>query len=238
MNALLVQNGDANIIITATCDPIILTARALHSPSLLTAILTTKYESPSPPISNDDPFHIPQEYTGQFISVVSPQRVLAREASCSQFDAKLESPGRFNPKSRQERRLQNLLPDVARRRKAEMQNPFDTQPTAEYSRHSSVARDIRQTSVLQEVRGMSVLSDTTRLSTMEIQTKEAVKQTVVAALRLHSIGNGDADYKGLISHTVHAAMFALRGKVRAGKMIGIGEMGSVVEELLDIFLNK
>lgn len=236
MNALLIQNGDTNIIITASGNPINLTARALQSPSLLNVILTTKYEHPSPPMSNDDPFFIPQEYTGQFIPVISPQRVLAREASCSQFDAKLESPGRFNPKSRQERRLQNLLPAVARRRKAEMQNPFDTQPL-EYSRHSSVARDIRQTT--QDGRAMSVVSDMSRLSTtMEIQTKEAVKQTVVAALRLHSIGSGDVDYKGLISHTVHAAMFALRGKVRAGKMIGMGEMGTVVEGLLDIFLNK
>jgi hypothetical protein len=234
-NAVLLQTPETHLIITAHSTPAILIARTLHPPSLLTAALTTKYESPSPPPQNDDPFHIPQEHTGQFISVISPHRVLAREASCSQFDAKLESPGRINAKTRRERRVQNLLPDIARRRKAEMENPFsgDTvNASQERSRHSSVARDVRQGSVVSDI------SVGSRLSTVEIQTKEAVKQTVVAALRLHSIGSGDPDYKGLISHTVHAAMFALRGKLKARKIVGMGEMGGVVEGLLDIFLKR
>ena len=232
-NGLLLQTPETHLIITAHSTPVILIARALHPPSLLTAVLTTKYESPSPPPSNDDPFHIPQEYSGQFLSVLSPQRVLAREASCSQFDAKLESPGRINAKGRRERRVQNLLPDIARRRKAEMENLFTLENASqERSRHSSVAREVRQGSVVSET------SVGSRLSTVEIQTKEAVKQTVVAALRLHSIGSGDPDYKGLISHTVHAAMFALRGKLKAGKIVGMGEMGGVVEGLLDIFLRR
>lgn len=71
---------------------------------------------------------------------------------------------------------------------------------------------------------------------VEAQTREVVKQTVVAALRLHSISSGDADYKGLIGQCVNGAMFALRAKLRAGKAVGIAEIGSVVEGLLDIFL--
>jgi hypothetical protein len=71
---------------------------------------------------------------------------------------------------------------------------------------------------------------------VEAQTKEVVKQTVVAALRLHSISSGDADYKALVGQCVNGAMFALRGKLRSGKTVGIAEIGSVVEGLLDIFL--
>lgn len=73
---------------------------------------------------------------------------------------------------------------------------------------------------------------------LEAQTKEVVKQTVMAALRLHSISSADADYKGLVGQCVNGAMFALRVKLRAGKSVGIGEIGSVVEGLLDIFLTK
>jgi len=73
---------------------------------------------------------------------------------------------------------------------------------------------------------------------LEAQTREVVKQTVVAALRLQSISSDDADYKGLIGQCVNGAMFALRGKLRAGKGVGIAEIGNVVEGLLDIFIAK
>jgi len=75
------------------------------------------------------------------------------------------------------------------------------------------------------------------VSSLEIQTREVVKQTVVAALRLHSIQSGDADYKGLISQCVGGTMFALRSKLKAGKTIGMGEIGVTVEKLLDVFLS-
>ena len=71
---------------------------------------------------------------------------------------------------------------------------------------------------------------------MEAQTREVVKQTVAAALRLHSLSSADADYKGLVGQCVNGAMFALRGKLKAGKAVGIAEIGRVVEGLLDIFL--
>jgi len=72
----------------------------------------------------------------------------------------------------------------------------------------------------------------------EIQTREAVKQTVVAALRLHCVSSSDGDYKALIGQCVQGAMFALRGKLREGKSVGMGEIGGIVEGLLDIFLTS
>jgi len=123
-----------------------------------------------------------------------------------------------------------------------MENPFGRVrqgSVARDIRQGSVARDSRQGSVARDVRQGSISREASvipRLSTVEIQTKEAVKQTVIAALRLHSISPSDTDYKGLISHTVTASMFALRGKLKSGKVVGMGEIGSVVEGLLDIFL--
>jgi hypothetical protein len=73
---------------------------------------------------------------------------------------------------------------------------------------------------------------------LESQTREAVKQTVFAALRLHSVSPTEPDYKLLITHTVTAAMFSLRTKMRQGKNVGMGEIGGVVEGLLDIFIQK
>ena len=72
----------------------------------------------------------------------------------------------------------------------------------------------------------------------EIQTREAVKQTVVAALRLHCVSSSDGDYKALIGQCVQGAMFALRGKLREGKSVGMGEIGGIVEGLLEIFLKS
>jgi hypothetical protein len=222
------------------------------------------------------------EIAGQFISVVSPQRMLAREASCSQFDAKLESPGRVNPKGRRERRVQSLLPDIARRRKAEMEmgvdssmqvdkgsrvvklegmemeNPFESrvrQTSVVRGREASVVRG-RETSVLRgretsiararEPSGARTIrekqpspsrsSSASTTTTTETQTKQAVKQTVLSALRLHSIPSTHPDHKLLISHTVTAAMFALRHKTRGGKIAGMGEIGGVVEGILEVFL--
>ena len=65
-----------------------------------------------------------------------------------------------------------------------------------------------------------------------------MKQTVIAALRLHSMSSVDGDYKALINHTVNATMFALRGKLQDGKNVGMGEIGSIVESLLEIFLKN
>lgn len=72
----------------------------------------------------------------------------------------------------------------------------------------------------------------------EIQTREAVKQTVVAALRLHCVSSSDGDYKALIGQCLQGAMFALRGKLREGKSVGMGEIGGIVEGLLEIFLKS
>jgi len=120
----------------------------------------------------------------------------------------------MNPKTRQKRRVENLLPEIAKRRKAELEDAFASQSRS-HSRESSVIS----------------------VSSLEIQTKEVVKQTVVAALRLHSIQSGDADYKSLISQCVAGTMFALRSKLKAGKAIGMGEIGVTVEKLLDVFLS-
>lgn len=185
--------------------------------------LNLKCEPPSPLAAQQlvahqiNPFQAPSSppFAGQLISVLSPKRVTAREASCSQFDAKLESPSRINAKSRRERRVQSLLPDLARRRKAELENPFSNDQTRQNnSRESTVGPPV-----------------------LEVQTREAVKQTVVAALRLHSISSSDGDYKTLISQCVGATMFALRGKLQGGKCVGMGEIGGIVEGLLKIFLN-
>jgi Sld7 C-terminal domain len=204
--------------------------------------------------------------------VVSPQRISAREASCSQFDAKLDSPGRNNVKVRRERRVQSLLPDIARRRKAELENPFATQgregsivPSQERSRQSSIVLSgrnregsviasqersrrgsivhsqerSRQESMVPSERSRQDTQEGSLIpppsTTLEIQTKEVVKQTVIAALRLHSISPSDEDYKPLINQTVNSTMFALRGKFRVGKSVGMGEIGSIVEGLLEIF---
>lgn len=248
--------------------------------------------------------------------MVSPQRLLAREASCSQFDAKLESPGRMNAKGRRERRVQSLLPDIARRRKAEleiistntgmnisasdgimfagersqsmkmevdMRNPFESeaenrvrQNSLVKGRESSIlsrdregnivskiresnvlgnprdqcisrSRDAsRQGSILHTTREQSISRDhslppssasiSTPVSSTETQTRQAIKQTVIAALRLHSIPPSNLDYKLLVSHTVTAAIFALREKLQGGGIVGMGEIGAVVEGLLEVFL--
>jgi Sld7 C-terminal domain len=224
-SSLFLTTTESNILITAhpQSTHVNLLARALHPPSLLTPSLNVKCEPSSPlPLQQfiahqTDPFQAPSSppFAGQLVSVLSPKRVIAREASCSQFDAKLESPSRINAKSRQERRVQSLLPDLARRRKAELDNPFSNDRLRQNnSRESSVG-----------------------VSLSEVQTKEAVKQTVVAALRLHSISPSDGDYKALINQCVGATMFALRGKLQCGKCVGMGEIGGIVEGLLKIFLN-
>ena len=207
------------------------------------------------------------ECEGQFLSVLSPQRISAREASCSQFDAKLESPGRNNLKVRRERRVQSLLPDIARRRKAELENPFALQkgsrqgsivPSRERKMTVAPAQERQQSAVPSQAgsrqRSAGPSQESSRQgsssekrhaihegsiapSPVEVQTKAVVKQTVIAALRLHSMSPSDADYRGLINETVNAVMFALRVKLREGKTVGMGEIGSVVESLLEIFLN-
>jgi hypothetical protein len=232
--AILLASEDSSILITAQANPphTILLGRALHPANLLAPALYTKRESPSPP-PPENPFLSAPTFAGQFISVVSPQR---GETSCSQFDAKLESPGRVDAKTRRERQIQNLLPDIARRRKAELENPL---------RLGSVARETS----LPRTREGSVVSRTTevsaartretsivRPSALEMQTKQVVKQTVLAALRLHSISTGEADYKLLVNHTVAATMFALRQKMQSGKSVGMGEIGGIVEGLLELFV--
>ena len=186
---------------------------------------------------------------------MSPQK---RETSSSQFDAKLESPGRVDAKSRRERRVQSLLPDIARRRKAELEDlgreGFPRTEcegsTTSHRRQPSLGERVRDMSVSQRIREGSVQrsrdgsvvrigregSVVPRSSALETQTKQAVKQTVLAALRLHSISPTDADYKLLASHTITASMFALRHKMRSGKSVGMGEIGNVVEGILDIFV--
>jgi hypothetical protein len=263
-HTLLLTTTETNILIIATLvsSHSTLLARALHPISLLTPSLTVKRESPSPPPPpQQNPFQPSSpQFVGQFISVVSPQRISAREASCSQFDAKLDSPGRNNVKVRRERRVQSLLPDIARRRKAELENPFATQgregsivPSQERSRQGSIVlsgRNRERSVIASDERsrqGSMVPSERSRQdtregslipppsTTLEIQTKEVVKQTVIAALRLHSISPSDKDYKPLINQTVNSTMFALRGRFRVGKSVGMGEIGSIVEGLLEIF---
>jgi hypothetical protein len=258
-------------------------ARLLQPPTLLQNSLSIKHESPPPPSpsTNVNPFDaIRPAIVGQILPVLSPQRVLAREASVTQFDAKLESPGRVNAKRRRERRVQSLLPDIARRRKAEMESQSQSQSQSQgqsQTRSQSVCEDdamaetqrcdtggrSRQESVASQAsqppssrpvslsressqqgtllpptttRDSSVAPPPPRLTPLELQTKEAVKQTVIAALRLHSVSPADADYKALIQHTVLSTMFALRGKLRGGRSCGMGEIGGVVEGLLEIYL--
>lgn len=250
--SLLLTTPDANILITCQNHSThsTLLARSLHPPSLLTPSLSIKRESPSPP-PQPNPFDSSVQFAGQFIPVVSPQQISAREASCSQFDAKLDSPGRNNVKVRRERRVHSLLPDIARRRKAELENPFVSQSGPMRSRQGCIVASqdrSRQGSLVpsqERSRQGSIVSErrsTTREgsivpSTLEIQTKEVVKQTVIAALRLQSISSSDGDYKALINQSVSAAMFALRGKLRQGRNVGMGEIGSIVESLLEIFLS-
>lgn len=178
--------------------------------------------------------------------MASPRR---REKSCVQFDAKLESPGRVDAKSRRERRVQNLLPDIAKRRRAELDEKRHgsvarTREGSVVGRESSVVPNVsressgvkREGSVVPKVNRQG--SVVPRPNILESQTREAVKQTVVAALRLHSISPAESDYKLLITHTVTAAMFSLRTKMRTGKNVGMVEIGGVVEGLLDIFIQK
>lgn len=120
-----------------------------------------------------------------------------------------------------------------------MENPFASQTGPIRSRQGSILASqerSRQGSVISERRS-TTREGSIIPSTLEIQTKEVVKQTVIAALRLHSISSSDGDYKALINQSVNATMFALRGKLRDGKNIGMGEIGSIVERLLEIFLS-
>jgi hypothetical protein len=225
-HTLLLTTPETNTLIIATLDPTTtltsLHAQSLHPPTLLTPSLTIKHESPEPS-SFTNPFPVADRegspelpFAGQFLAVVSPARISAREANCSQFSAKLESPHRKDARGRQERRVQSLLhADITRRRKQE----------------TFVKRE-------DSVPPSSSVSSSSAAGAVEAQTREVVTQTVVAGLRLHSISAADVDYKGLIGQCVNGAMFALRGKLRAGKNVGIGEIGNVVEGLLDIFLSK
>ena len=70
------------------------------------------------------------------------------------------------------------------------------------------------------------------------KTMVVVKQTVVAALRLHCVSSVDEDYKALVGQCVTGTMFALRGKLRQGESVGMGEIGAIVEGLLEIFLRN
>jgi len=244
--ALLLTTPEANILIITTLDSTTslssLHAKSLHPPTLLTPSLRIKHESPGPS-SLANPFLATPSgregspnppFAGQFLAVVSPARISAREASCSQFSAKLESPHRRDNKARQERRVQSLLhADITRRRKQEsLFLKREGSVISGKSRESSVMREasMAPSSTSGSSTGVAVA--------LEAQTKEVVKQTVVAALRLQSISPTDADYKGLIGQCVNGAMFALREKLRAGKSVGIAEIGSVVEGLLDIFIAK
>ena len=120
-----------------------------------------------------------------------------------------------------------------------MENPFASQTGPIRSRQGSIVASqerSRQGSIISERRS-TTREGSIIPSTLEIQTKEVVKQTVIAALRLHSISSSDGDYKALINQSVNATMFALRGKLRDGKNVGMGEIGSIVERLLEIFLS-
>lgn len=74
-------------------------------------------------------------------------------------------------------------------------------------------------------------------STLEVQTREVVKSTVIAALRLRSVSSAEGDYKAIVSNTVTSTIFALRSKLRTGKVVGIAEIGGIVEKLLEVFLD-
>jgi len=82
--------------------------------------------------------------------------------------------------------------------------------------------------------GTAVMTTTRKV---EIQTKEAVRQITVAALRLRGVED-DVEYGGLVNMTVQAGMFALRGKVKTAKTVGMGEIGDVVDSLLKLFLDR
>ena len=92
------------------------------------------------------------------------------------------------------------------------------------AREGSIVRTVREGSVVRK------LGDN--------QTREAVRQIVIAALRLQEIHLGEEEYKSVVAHTVQAGVFALRGKLKAGKTVGMGEIGEVVESLLKIFLGN
>jgi len=275
------SNEISQVLVTARDATIY--ARCLTS--ILHPLVHTKHESPDPEplnpgtrpgnpfcsvnaghaLNTQDAVDPADVVVGQFVSVVSPERA-AREASCSQFDAKLDSPGRAGVKGRRERRVRSLLPDIARRRRAEMlelqgakvvvgvkiegtemgDDPFEScagrgrEMSVRGGRETSVVRGAREGSVLRAREGslpvVELARDSLPPSTTELQTKQAVKQTVLAALRLHSLPPSHADYKLLISHTVSAAMFALRHKTRTGRIAGMGEIGGIVEGLLEVFL--
>jgi Sld7 C-terminal domain len=69
---------------------------------------------------------------------------------------------------------------------------------------------------------------------VEAQTREAVRQITVAGLRMRGV---ECD-PGTVSMTVNAGIFALRGKMKEGKPVGMGEIGDVVDSLLKIFLDR
>lgn len=100
------------------------------------------------------------------------------------------------------------------------------------SRSGSVTRE---SSVVREGGGGAVVGRNAG-GVGENQTREAVRQIVIAALRLQEVSLGDEEYKSLVSHTVNAGIFALRGRLKGGKHVGMGEIGEVVESLLKIFL--
>jgi len=154
--------------------------------------------------------------------------------------AKLESPGRVDAKSRRVRRVERLLPDLARRKKEMMQiEEGERSVTREGSVMSGRVREGSVVSVARTTREASVVrtrEGSVRRSMGDSQTREAVRQIVIAALRLHQVELSEDEYKSVIAHTMQAGMFALRGKLKAGRNVGMGEIGEVVESLLKIFL--
>ena len=143
--------------------------------------------------------------------------------------AKLESPGRVDAKSRRVRRAERLLPDLARRKKEMMQIEERERSVTREGSVVSLPRTIREGSIARTREGSG-------RSIGDGQTREAVRQIVIAALRLHQVQLAEEEYKGVVAHTVQAGMFALRGKLKVGKNVGMGEIGEVVESLLKIFL--
>jgi hypothetical protein len=59
---------------------------------------------------------------------------------------------------------------------------------------------------------------------------------VIAVVQLRGVNGGCGDYKALLNHCFDARIFALRGKLGAGKSVGMGQIRGIVERLLDIFL--
>jgi hypothetical protein len=216
---LLLNHNDVNILIYSHTTPenqTFIHAQSLHPPTLLNTALTIKREESWTP-DPEDPFGV-SPCLGEFVSIESPARI-AREASCSHFTAKLESPGRTDVKNRTVRRVERLLPDLARRKKV----------AENVTRESSVARE---GSVVRMPEGSVVRN------TADNPRREVVRQVVIAALRLQEVQLFEDEYKTVITHTVQAGMFALRNKFKGGKNVGMGEIGEVVESLLKIFLES